>query len=662
MKKIISFLKVAMATLLLVSSFFVPNLVVADSSLITQINFTSSGQSVNVNTESGVMTVQTQNVGNTSEQVSASQDLILSSSSVTGEFSNSNSTTCTGDWSLGPRTLAMSSSTANKNFCYRDSAAGIYNITVSADGQVWTNATQSITVVIPVFIDSILNGVYDIGEATFSTIQAAITAASSTDTIIVGAGPHTTTGQVLIDKNLSIIGVGGKPIISPDANLSTSTGVVGAWFFVDEGIDFNLENVVLDGNGMIVTQAIRNHGNTVIEDVDFTDIKGGHKYIGTAVASYGGIVLGGAGSDSHNGAGLSASTLLVNGSTFSGIQRIGVLVKGTEATATTTGNVYTGKGVGDFLDYGFEAGAGSHINVSGNNTISNNRGEALDGSTSAGILVTTYWGPGTSATIDGNTITNNTAGISVGFDGSDGSFVVAHNNTISGNDFGIESTAPLVDATKNWWGHFTGPFDNKALPGVPDYNNPSGTGNSVTSYVEYKPWYTNSEMNSISSDKEIISFDFPEGVGVITETNIAVAVPFGTVVTSLVPSIVASAGASTSPETNVPNDFTEPQTYTVTAIDGSTKEYVVTVTISPQPTPPTPPSNGGGGGGGGGGNGAINAVAVAGDTNGDGRVDITDFNILMTNWGRTGSGIPGDLNGDGTVDTLDFNLLMANWR
>ena len=82
----------------------------------------------------------------------------------------------------------------------------------------------------------------------------------------------------------------------------------------------------------------------------------------------------------------------------------------------------------------------------------------------------------------------------------------------------------------------------------------------------------------LSSDKNIASFSFPDlGAGVITGIDIAVAVPFGTNVTALVPAIVLSGG-TINPLSGVAQDFTSPKTYTVTAANSSTKTYTITVT------------------------------------------------------------------------------------
>ena len=88
-------------------------------------------------------------------------------------------------------------------------------------------------------------------------------------------------------------------------------------------------------------------------------------------------------------------------------------------------------------------------------------------------------------------------------------------------------------------------------------------------------------LEPLSSAKAITAFTFPTSTGTtITEAThtIAVTVPFGTVVTALVPSITHT-GASISPDTGVANNFTTPQTYTVTAADATTQAYVVTVTV-----------------------------------------------------------------------------------
>ena len=61
-------------------------------------------------------------------------------------------------------------------------------------------------------------------------------------------------------------------------------------------------------------------------------------------------------------------------------------------------------------------------------------------------------------------------------------------------------------------------------------------------------------------------------------------VPNGTVVTNLAPTYTLSALATATPLSGTSRNFTTPQTYTVTAEDGTTKVYTVTVTVAP-PSP-----------------------------------------------------------------------------
>jgi hypothetical protein len=75
-------------------------------------------------------------------------------------------------------------------------------------------------------------------------------------------------------------------------------------------------------------------------------------------------------------------------------------------------------------------------------------------------------------------------------------------------------------------------------------------------------------------------------IGVITGTDVAVTVPFGTDVTQLVATFATtgqavSVAGTTQVSGTTANDFTSPVVYTVTAEDTTTQDYTVTVTIAP---------------------------------------------------------------------------------
>jgi|GEM_PF-2218710 len=283
-----------------------------------------------------------------------------------------------------------------------------------------------------------------VNVASTGLIQNGVDVAATDATVNVAAGTYAE--ALTINKNISVVGAGaGQTTLTPDANY-TGSGAANAWMFVQEGVDFSLSNVAVDGDGFQINQALRSHGNTTISNVDFRNILGSSIYTGIAVQSFGGTVAGGAGNDSHGG-GLSASHLTVTDSTFENIGRIGVLIKGTGSTADITGSTFTGKGAGDFLDYAIEIGAGGSADIIGN-TISGNRGVASsDGSTSAGILITTYYGDPAVATIHDNVISDSTTAIAVGYDGSDTSDVTITENTFTGNDYGLNLTAASIQAS-----------------------------------------------------------------------------------------------------------------------------------------------------------------------------------------------------------------------
>ncbi len=90
----------------------------------------------------------------------------------------------------------------------------------------------------------------------------------------------------------------------------------------------------------------------------------------------------------------------------------------------------------------------------------------------------------------------------------------------------------------------------------------------------------------ISNAKAITSFAFnalsPAVTATINEAakTIAATVPAGTNRTALVPTIAVSSKATVSPASGEARDFTNPVVYTVTAEDGSTVTYTVTVSLA----------------------------------------------------------------------------------
>lgn len=92
------------------------------------------------------------------------------------------------------------------------------------------------------------------------------------------------------------------------------------------------------------------------------------------------------------------------------------------------------------------------------------------------------------------------------------------------------------------------------------------------------------------SEKAVVSFTIPgqAGESVINEAahTVTVTMPAGTDLTTLTPEITVSAGASVSPASGVEQDFTNGAAYTVTAEDGTSQTYTVSVVLESAPTVP----------------------------------------------------------------------------
>lgn len=81
------------------------------------------------------------------------------------------------------------------------------------------------------------------------------------------------------------------------------------------------------------------------------------------------------------------------------------------------------------------------------------------------------------------------------------------------------------------------------------------------------------------SAKKITSFELPQGSTLIDQLNIKITVPIGTNITLIAPTI-AFEGKSVTPHSGTPQNFTNPFPYKVTAYDGSTQSYLVTVVFA----------------------------------------------------------------------------------
>jgi hypothetical protein len=270
---------------------------------------------------------------------------------------------------------------------------------------------------------------------------------------------------------------------------------------VNQDKTLDVTGMTFDGTNCLTTttykiyQAFRHKGKGTFNDVEFKNIKfeeSGPAYSGVAIAAFG-----------------TNSEVNVYDSLFSEIGRVGVLYYGSTTTGEFANNTYTGKGVGNWLDYALDISAGAMIDAH-DNIITQNRGVASsDGSTSACLLVSTYLGTGTAATIFDNVLDGCTTGVFVGYNDQDSSYVEVTGNIITNAENGIEFTGPDstgfanrnsikgnsngfvgvdftndFDASCNWWGSEFGPSGLGIGPGD------SVSGTSVT----FVPWLLSSDI------------------------------------------------------------------------------------------------------------------------------------------------------------------------
>ncbi len=150
---------------------------------------------------------------------------------------------------------------------------------------------------------------------------------------------------------------------------------------------------------------------------------------------------------------------------------------------------------------------------------------------------------------------------------------------VSGNINGANITLNLPFGTATTQSPSIGFVGASIDPGngvLQDFSNPVVY--TVTAADGSTIQYTVTVSVAASTAKTIDSFTINGVAGSIVGTDISLNLPVGTGVTALTPAI-SFTGASISPTSGTPQNFTDPVTYTVTAEDGSQQPYLVTVTV-----------------------------------------------------------------------------------
>jgi hypothetical protein len=316
----------------------------------------------------------------------------------------------------------------------------------------------------------------------FADIPHAIAKANldaAADTVFVANGTYTLDptangGAFLVFNPLDLIGSGKSATTIMAASDSTAASGTNGALIAAQNTTFNASQFTLDGgfgSGHLVASGLRYEDS--IGTVSTVTIQSVRDDSNTASVGYG-VVVTGSGSDVT----VTNSSLIVNGR---GGVRFDDGAQGSVKASTLQGR---GGPFSTDINFGVDITDGSSVLVTGN-TITGFTGN--DGTfTSAGVQVaSTDPARPASATVLGNTISNNDTGIIVGIGNGDASTAdiefnnILNNNATGGLGSGVfTDTTGTVTALNNFWGDPTGPQ-------APDNANGNGT-SSVTAGVTYK--------------------------------------------------------------------------------------------------------------------------------------------------------------------------------
>lgn len=382
-------------------------------------------------------------------------------------------------------------------------------------------------------------------------VQDAINNAVAGATVNVESG--TFQEQVVINKNLTLQGI-GNPVIqapaTPDSFKIAESGstwqpIIFAYGGTDDGsgnisgagtINVNIYGLTIDGNdrtptGRSVGIFYRNAdgeiaGNTVQNmNIDGRETFGilayGDSEVNINNNTVSGYARGGIGANGDLGAQpdpdvtISNNTVIGPGKDEDVTWAPNGIQIGWGATGEITGNNVSGNG------WPGPEWSGSGIIVAGSPNVEVKNNTITDNETGVSSVGDLWFGSGLTTDgmqIEGNTISNNTYGISlqdgthntsitgnvVSNNETDGIDVVnfgidvptgtvVNNNTITGNGVDglwVDAGVPEVDAQNNWWGAVDGPGGDGP-----------GSGDTVVGNADFTPWSTNA-THTANSDND----------------------------------------------------------------------------------------------------------------------------------------------------------------
>lgn len=350
----------------------------------------------------------------------------------------------------------------------------------------------------------------DSGGADFSTIQDAIDAASSGDTINVAAGTYRE--DFTLDKAIALLGPndtgspnGGARVAEAIVEIDTGTlgsfvtadgasvkgftfqapadyTTAGTLLLIDGADDVTVEKNIFDttlstttGSGISCLWSSLSSGMTITDNRFLTN---GGSLGGNADAGM--DLYGGGSAAKHN---TISDNVLVHDDPTGGY---GLAISSDSGQASyydVTGNSMEQYNSGiQLIDYTATAGHGvSDVTLSGNTVTDGKYGMWFYGiaGDATGISNVTVGN-----TTSGNSITGNEVGIKFqsGATNIDVSTITVNYNNISGNTtYGIDNPlAATLDAQNNWWGDATGPDDDGGVI--------NGTGDAISTNVDAYHW------------------------------------------------------------------------------------------------------------------------------------------------------------------------------